>query len=318
MPSRRLSAAALAAASALLLTGCAGVQAEGSEDDGRIDVVASTNVYGHLVEEIAGDLVDVTSIITSNAQDPHSFEASAQDQLAVADADLIIENGGGYDPFIDGLIESSASDAKVLTAVEFSSEWTGGSAHDDSEDSDEHEHEHVEGFNEHVWYDPEVMSALVVAISSELSILSPDDADAFTAAADALAAEITALEASLADIEAAHGGEDVFVTEPIPHYLIEDAGLTDVTPSAFSEAVEEGLDVAPATLLESITLLEGGDVRIVFVNAQTGGAETTQVIDTASANSIPVVEFTETLPEGQTYLSWMQDNIIAIQDVLEE
>ena len=78
------------------------------------------------------------------------------------------------------------------------------------------------------------------------------------------------------------------------------------------------LDVAPAILLESIKLLEGGDVRVVFVNAQTGGAETTQVIDEASANGIPVVEFTETLPEGQTYLSWMQDNIAAIQDALQE
>src|SRR6187431_3132650 len=277
MRSHRLSAAALAAASALLLTGCAGAQAEGSDDDGRIDVVASTNVYGQLVAEIAGDLVDVTSIITSNAQDPHSFEASAQDQLAVADADLIIENGGGYDPFIDGLIESSGTGATVLTAVEFSSEWTGGSAHDDSADADEH----VEGFNEHVWYDPQAMSDLVEEIAAELSILSPDDAAAFTAAADALAAEIATLEASLADVEAAHTGEDVFVSEPIPYYLIKGAGLTDVTPPAFSEAVEEGLDVAPAILLESIKLLEGGDVRIVFVNAQTGGAETTQVIDEA-------------------------------------
>ena len=319
MPSRRLSAAALAAASALLLTGCATAGADDT-DDGRIDVVASTNVYGQLVEEIAGDLVDVTSIITSNAQDPHSFQASAQDQLTIADADLIIENGGGYDPFIDGLIESSGTDAHVLTAVEFSPEWTGGSSHAHSEGEDEHEHahDHVDGFNEHVWYDPHTMNDLVAAIASELGALSPDDADAFTAAADALAAEIGTLEASLADIEAAHASEDVFVTEPIPYYLIKGAGLTDVTPPAFSEAVEEGVDVAPAVLLESIKLLEGGDVRVVFVNAQTGGAETTQVIDEATANGIPVVEFTETLPEGQTYLSWMQENIAAIQDALEE
>src|SRR6478735_452232 len=148
MRSHRLSAAALAAASALLLTGCAGGETEGASDDGRIDVVASTNVYGQLVSDIAGDLVDVTSIITSNAQDPHAFEASAQDQLAVADADLVIENGGGYDPFIDGLIESSGSDAEVITAVEFSSEWTGTTAHD-GESSGEHEHDHVDGFNEH-------------------------------------------------------------------------------------------------------------------------------------------------------------------------
>jgi len=316
MASHRLSAAALAAASALLLAGCASGAGESASDDGRIDVVASTNVYGQLASEIAGDFVDVTSIITSNAQDPHSFQASAQDQLAIADADLVIENGGGYDPFIDGLIESSGTDAKVLTAVEYSSEWTGGSTHGDGATAAEHEH--VKGFNEHVWYDPQAMSDLVVEIAAELSTLSPSHADAFTAAATALAAEIDTLETSLTDIEAAHAGDDVFVTEPIPYYLIKGAGLTDVTPPAFSEAVEEGVDVAPAILLESIKLLEGGDVRVVFVNAQTGGAETTQVLDEASANGIPVVEFTETLPEGQTYLSWMQDNIAAIQDALQQ
>ncbi len=73
----------------------------------------------------------------------------------------------------------------------------------------------------------------------------------------------------------------------------------NVTPEAFSEAVEEGQDVPPATLLESLDLVESGSVRIVIANSQTGGAETTQVIDAAEAQSIPVLEFSETLPEGQ-------------------
>ena len=161
MRARRLSAAVMAAASAVLLTGCAGARPRASDDDGRIDVVASTNVYGELVEEIAGDLVDVTSIITSNAQDPHSFEASAQDQLAVADADLVIENGGGYDPFIDGLIESSGTDASVLTAVGVLVGVARRQCSRRQPGLGEHEHEHVEGFNEHVWYDPAAMSDLV-------------------------------------------------------------------------------------------------------------------------------------------------------------
>ncbi|WP_243075885.1 metal ABC transporter solute-binding protein, Zn/Mn family [Microbacterium sp. SS28] len=320
MTSRRLSAAALAAASALLLAGCATSEGAEPSDDGRLDVVASTNVYGQLVEEIGGDVVDVTSLITSTAQDPHAFQASAQDQLVVASADLVIENGGGYDPFIDDLIEASGTSAHVISAVEFSPLWTGGSAHDDSGDdhADDHGHEHIEGFNEHVWYDPATMAALVQGIASELEALSPDDADTFAAAADRLVAEIAGLEASLADIAAAHAGEDVFATEPVPLYLVEAAGLTDVAPPAFTEAVEEGQDVAPAVLLESIKLLEGGDVRIVLINAQTAGAETAQVASEADANGIPIAEFAETLPEGHTYISWMQENIEQLQNALEE
>ena len=92
-----------------LLAGCAATPP--AEDDGTIRIVASTNVYGDLAMTIGGDLVSVTSIITSAAQDPHSYEASAQDQLALSRADLVIENGGGYDPFIDTLLDAAGSSA---------------------------------------------------------------------------------------------------------------------------------------------------------------------------------------------------------------
>jgi zinc/manganese transport system substrate-binding protein len=94
------------------------------------------------------------------------------------------------------------------------------------------------------------------------------------------------------------------------------AGLENATPDAFSEAVEEGQDVPPATLLESLTLLRDGGIGVVIVNAQTGGAETTQITNEADALGIPVIAFSETLPEGQTYLSWMQTNIEALAGAL--
>ena len=104
---RSLPLLGLTAASALVLAGCAGGPAAGGE--GGLSVVASTNVYGQVAEEIGGGLVEVTSIVSSESQDPHSFEPSARDQLTVSNADLVIENGGGYDAFIDALIDSSGS-----------------------------------------------------------------------------------------------------------------------------------------------------------------------------------------------------------------
>jgi len=321
----------LAAASALALAGCAGSPAAGGQADGVISVVASTNVYGQIAEQIGGDLVEVTSIVTNDAQDPHSFEASARDQLTIANADLIIENGGGYDAFVDALIDSSGSAAPVVTAVEFSHDWPENDGHDAESDgagdadSDDHaedeghehgDHEHVEGFNEHVWYDPHTVAHVADAIAGELGALSPENAATFTANAEAFAADIDGLEAALADIDAAHAGASVFMTEPVPFYLVVAAGLADVTPAAFSEAVEEGQDVPPATLLESLAVLEDGDVRVVITNTQTAGAETAQIIDEAEGRGIPSIAFSETLPEGQTYISWMQANIEALNGAL--
>lgn len=326
----------LAAASALALAGCANGAAAGGQsgEDDVLSVVASTNVYGDIAQQIGGDLVEVTSIVANESQDPHSFEPSARDQLTISAADLIIENGGGYDAFVDALIESSGSEAPVITAVEFSHDWPENEGHDEegddhadeetddhadeSAEADEHDHEHVEGFNEHVWYDPHTMAHVAEAIAEELGELDPANAAAFTANAAAFGADVETLESALADIDAAHAGAKVFITEPVPVYLIAAAGLENVTPEAFSEAVEEGQDVAPATLLESLALLESGDVRVVITNAQTAGAETAQIVGDADGRGIPSVAFSETVPEGQTYISWMQANIEALNGALSE
>lgn len=293
-------------AAVLVLAGCgSGAGADSGADD-RISVVASTDVYGQIAAEIGGDSVAVTSLITSASQDPHSYEASARDQLTVSRADVVIDNGGGYDPFVDALIASSDSKAAVITAIEYSA----------SPEQTEGEHGHVEGFNEHVWYDLHTVERVAEAIVAELSALRPEDADTLGAHGDSFLAQIAGLESELEKIAAAHGGESVFVTEPVPLYLVAAAGLDNITPDAFTEAVEEGQDVPPATLLNAMNLLDGGDVAVVVVNAQTGGAETTRVIDEADAAGIPVVEFTETLPEGETYISWMQSNIDALAGAL--
>lgn len=313
---RRVSGAfGLAVAAALAMAGCA-AGPSARTDDGRITVVTSTSVYGQIVEQIGGQAVAVTSIITSASQDPHAYEASARDQLTISRADLIVENGGGYDPFIDALIEASGTEAPVLAAVEFSPAWTGKSATDSNGDHDDHGDHHVAGFNEHVWYDPTAISELAAAVATQLTQLRPADGQAFQTTLDEFRQQIAGLTASIDDIAASATGAQIFVTEPAPLYLTEAAGLDNIAPEAFSEAVEEGQDVAPATLLESLELLDSSDVRVVIVNAQTGGAETEQIVDAATVRGIPVLEFAETLPDGSTYMAWMQANIDALAEAL--
>ena len=298
-----------------------------SAGDRRVAVVASTSVYGSIVEAIGGDLVEVTSIVSSVAQDPHAFEPSARDQLAVSRADLVVRNGGGYDAFVDALVDASGSSAPVLTAVDFSVEWAGDThdvgAADSAPGADSvaeagrgHDHDHPAGLNEHVWYEPRTVARLAAAIAAELSHLAPHGAATFDANAAAFDREIHGIEADLVALSAASGGIRIFATEPVPLALTRAAGLVDVAPAAFTAAVEDGRDVPPATLLEALALLDSGDVALVVANAQTGGAETTAVLERAASAGIPVVEFTETLPDGRTYLSWMRSNVAALASAL--
>ena len=103
---------ALSLVTSIALSGCAQSTPEvqpTQEPFTGITIVASTNVWGDIAKSIGGDRVQVVSIIENFAQDPHSYEASARDQLAVNDADLIVANGGGYDPFIDALAKSAGN-----------------------------------------------------------------------------------------------------------------------------------------------------------------------------------------------------------------
>jgi zinc/manganese transport system substrate-binding protein len=284
----------LAAALLLALSACA----TPSATENRIQVVASTNVYGSIAAAIGGDLVAITSIIDNPSQDPHSFEASAQHQLAISRADVVMENGGGYDQFIQTLLEGSGTDAVVLTATTFG------------------EISHEGGANEHVWYDLHTMGELALELAHVLGDLDPGNAGTFDANYESFAQELAGLESQLAAIQA--GGAGVVVTELVPLFLLEDAGLENHTPPGFTEAIEEGSDVPPRALDDTLDLLADGDIVIVAYNEQTASRETERVKDAAEEAGIAVAHFTETLPEGTDYLTWMAGNIEVVLDAVNK
>ncbi|MFH8496477.1 metal ABC transporter solute-binding protein, Zn/Mn family [Streptomyces coeruleorubidus] len=299
--SRRL--ALLTGASLALLAGCGSSSdsADAESTSAKVPVVASTNVYGDIVRSIGADKVDVTSVISDPDQDPHSYEADTQNQLALSKAKVVVENGGGYDDFVDRMLKSGHNDsAQVINAVRVS----GKTAPKGGE------------LNEHVWYDFPTVARVADRISAALAEADPADAAAFRKNATAFKAELTPLEAKEARIRKEHGGEAVAITEPVPLYMTEASGLVNRTPAAFSEAIEEGDDVSPRILQESLALFSGRKVKVLVCNEQTSGPQTEKSEAAAKAAGIPVVPVTETLPKGKDYLGWMTANVDALASAL--
>ncbi|GHH01080.1 metal ABC transporter substrate-binding protein [Streptomyces lanatus] len=262
--------------------------------------MASTNVYGDLAERIGGAKVAVTSVISDPDQDPHSYEASTQNRLALSKAKVVIENGGGYDDFIDRMLKSDGSTPEVINAVKVS----GKTAPSGGE------------LNEHVWYDFPTVARLADRIAAALTKADPADAATFTKNAKEFERQLGPLEQKEARIKAEHGGEAVAITEPVPLYMIEASGLRNATPAAFSEAIEEGDDVSPRTLQDTLALFTGKKVKALVYNEQTSGPQTEKAEQAAKAAGIPVVPVTETLPKGKDYLGWMTENIDALASAL--
>ncbi|MER7564832.1 zinc ABC transporter substrate-binding protein [Streptomyces sp. NPDC097941] len=297
-PSRRT--ALLVGVSVALLAGCGNSSAAPAASS-KVAVVASTNVYGDIVSRIGGDTVSVTSVISDPDQDPHSYEASTQNQLALSKAKVVVENGGGYDDFVDRMLTSSGnSSAEVINAVNVS----GKTAPKRGE------------LNEHVWYDFPTVAKIADRIAAALGKADPAHAAAYTKNADAFKTDLKPLEAKEAQIKKEHGGAAIAITEPVPLYMTGASGLVDKTPAEFSEAIEEGDDVSPKVLQETLALFTDKQVEALVYNAQTSGPQTEKSEQAAKAAGIPVVPVTETLPSGKDYLAWMTGNVDALANAL--
>ena len=315
-PAARVLLAGLAGVG-LLLTACSPTSGSprGTAGDGVVNVVASTSVYGDIVSSIGGDKVRVSSIINRTSQDPHSYEATTQDKLAVSKAELVVENGGGYDAFMDTLATDTGLDrGSVISAVDVSG-LASESPAAASPDSAGHTHGST-GLNEHVWYSLPAMSRLADAVAGKLGSLEPASAQTFRSNAAAFKDSLGGLETKLAAIKSSAGHAPVAVTEPVPLYLLEDAGLENETPAEYTAAIEEDADVPPAVLKTTVDLLASRGVRLLAYNTQTEGPQTAAVKKAAENAGVPVVNFSETLPDGQSYLQWMTGNVESIGKAL--
>lgn len=286
-------------------TSIGGGSGSGGGAGASVAVVASTDVWGDVVKQVAGQLagttVQITSIISNPNADPHSYEANTQNLLALSKADVVVENGGGYDDFVDTMLKSAHNtSATVLNAVQISGKVApaGGD------------------LNEHVWYDFPTVREVANRIVTALSSADPADAAAFRHNAARFDHRLTGLADIEARIKSADAGDGVAITEPVPLYMLQACGLVNRTPAAFSQGVEEGTDVSPTVLKQTEDLFTEHRVRLLAYNEQTTGAETEAVLNAARASGVPVVPVTETLPAGQSYLSWMRGNLAAIRSAL--
>lgn len=297
--------------SVLGLSACSqGTSGNSVADDGTLKVVATTDVYADLVEEIGGDHVETAPLIASTAVDPHSYEATSQDRLTVKDADLILVNGGGYDAFLTDLAGTDNPDQKVINAVEvsglFSADDLAHMQEDHAEEGEGHEG-HTHSYNEHVWYDLDTMKKVADQVATDLAELDPANAETYRSAARDFS---TRTDELITRLKVLNTQERTYLaTESVSGYLLEDAGFSDATPADLTAAVDSESDIAPLTLQEAKDALGAGNINLLAFNEQTQTTQTAEISTYAQSKGVPSISFTETLPENLGYIEWMKQNI---------
>jgi zinc/manganese transport system substrate-binding protein len=280
---------AVGVAAAVALTACGS-----SKDSDKPTVVASTNVWGNIASTIAGPDAAVTSLISDPSADPHSHETSAVESAEISDADLVVYNGGGYDEFIEKAI--SGKNKRTVDAFESR-----------TDKSDE---------NEHVFYDMGTVGTVADRIATALGEVDSAHAAAYTERAAAFKSQLAAITTIATKVAAEHPQTPVLQTEPLAHYLLVAAGTQDLTPHEFQEAIEQETDPAPAAVAATQDLLTGKKVHALVYNVQTQDKITKDLRGIAQSAAIPVVEVTETLPDGVDYIQWQTKNAQALAAAL--
>ncbi len=263
-----------------------------------IHVVAGENFWGSIASQVGGRHVQVTSIITNPDTDPHSYEPTAADARTLADAQLVIENGIGYDPWVPKLLAADGGNPTVLNVGDVVGVADGG--------------------NPHRWYNPADVQRVITRMVEDLQAIDPADSSSFTAGAHTF--ETVALkpyDTAIATIRSKYAGTPVGASESIFAMLAPALGLDLITPPTFLKAISEGTDVTAADKETIDDQIRTHQIKIYVYNSQNVTPDVQSQLSEVKAEHIPVATITETLaPADTTYQAWQTAQLEGIESAL--
>lgn len=284
------------AGGAIASAGAAGRSASRADP---VKVVAAENFWGNVASQLGGDRVQVTSVITSPATDPHDYEPTVVDARTVAGAQLVIENGSGYDPWVAKLVAANPVHGRlVLDVGDLVAVKAGG--------------------NPHRWYSPPNVQQVIDAVVADLRKLDPRDAGYFERQRARFESNgLARYKQLIATIKRRYHGVAVGASESIFAPLAQALGLDLITPASFLKAISEGAEPTAADKTTIDRQIGRRQVKVWVFNSQNSTPDVTRITDAARKKGIPVTTITETLsPASASFQSWQVRQLEALAGAL--
>jgi zinc/manganese transport system substrate-binding protein len=259
---------------------------------GKIVAVGAESEYADVIGQVGGKYVQASAIMSNPNTDPHTFEASIAVAREVRAAQLVVQNGVGYDAFMDTIESAAPSSGRTVVDVQQLLKLPDSTP------------------NPHLWYDPATMPKVADAVAAGLSAIQPSHKAYFEANAAAFKDSLGKLTAAVASFKAAYAGVPVATTEPVADYLLTAAGADNLTPWTFQADIMNGVDPSPQNAALQRALFTEHKVKAFLYNEQVTDTLTQSFITLAEQNHIPVVGVYETMPvPGYDYQTWMQAEV---------
>lgn len=247
----------------------------------NIKVVSSTNFYGETAKAVLGNKGKVSSIINKGSVDPHDYDPTTKTAKKVNQAKVVIYNGIGYDDWINKLTKKSQSKINVgkLMGKE-------------------------NGDNEHVWYNSKTMPKLAYRLAKKYSKIKPHDKSYFYKNAKKYNKKISSVASKENHLKVKNNKNKVDVSEPVYDYTLSKLGYK-VRDRSFELAIENGTDPSAKDVKNIRKDIKQKRIAFFVNNTQASDKTVGNFIRLAHKKKIPVLNVTETQPQGKNYKSWM-------------
>jgi zinc/manganese transport system substrate-binding protein len=287
--------AGLAGAVALAVATAGGAPAAG----GPLRVVAAEDVWGSIAAQLGGERAQVQSVIANPAADPHDYEPTPVDARAVAGAQLVIENGSGYDPWAGKLVAANEGGGRIVVDV---GNLVGVPA----------------GGNPHRWYSPRDVHRVIAAITAAYARLDPEHARYFARQRHRFETMgLAAYGRLIATIRRRYHGAAVGASESVVAPLARALALHLVTPPSFLNAISEGAEPTAADKETIDRQVARRQIDVWIENSQNATPDVARITAAARKRGIAVVPVTETIaPAGTSFQSWQVRQLRALAAAL--
>jgi zinc/manganese transport system substrate-binding protein len=314
---RGVSVLALGALLALVLAGCGGGDGGGGPGDGRVEVVASYSILGDLVENVGGEKVEVTTLVGPNG-DAHTFEPAPSDNAELAEAEVVFQNGLGFEPWLGDLYESSGSEA-ARVAVADPIEPLTIAEEEHGHGGDEHgEEDHAE-VDPHVWHDVDNAVLMVESIRDALSGADPANAGSYRRNAEEYVSDLEALDADVREKVDSIPEDDrvLFTSHDTFGYFAERYGFE--VDTALASASTEAGDPSAGQTAELVEKIERSGVPAIFADNVSDAGVMERIASEAGVDLAPPL-YTDALgepgSEGGTYVGMVRYNVSTMSEAL--
>ena len=308
------------------LSGC-GKTEKVQKSDGKISIVTTIFPYYDFVRQLAGDKADVR-LLLSPGSDPHSYEPTPSDIVAIENCDLFIYNGGESDEWVDGVLSSIENkNVKVMKMMEYvplryeqSMDHNHEHAeHEDMDDNDEgHDHEEGEEYDEHIWTSIRNAERMSASIADELISLDSKNSDYYNEKKADYISSLDSLDKEFTEVANNKKRDTLVFGDRFPFlYFVSDydLGYECAFPGCSHETepstavVSHLIDFTRENNIPVVFYLELSSGKIAQIISEDSSAKTMQF---SSCHNVTKEDF----ENGATYISVMEQNLEALKEAL--